>query len=216
LRKDFAQHLHAAMKIDAHGAVGEAGTRGDLRAGHALDEAQDERFAIGFRERADGVEDGVRLGGGVRRAATPGCRCDGFDGSGFFVKRDVVFRVAMKIGGAVAGDGGEPAGEFGRFAEGGEAREGLQEDVLDEVFGVVRRHARQQDAMDHAGVAGVKEAESVAVAVLRGANQGVIRGLGRMRHAEKTRRTKLRECGHEWSIESEAFSSSRRRQWGKC
>ena len=60
--ENFAEQLHAAMKIDAHGAVGEAGARGDFRPGHALDEAENERFAISVGERAYGFEDGFGFG----------------------------------------------------------------------------------------------------------------------------------------------------------
>ena len=54
------------MKIDANGAVGKAGAGGDFRAGQAFDETKNERFAVGVGERADGVEDSVGFGGGVR------------------------------------------------------------------------------------------------------------------------------------------------------
>ncbi len=50
------------MKIDANGAVSEAGACGDFGTGHALDEAKDQRFAIAFGEGENGVESGVGFG----------------------------------------------------------------------------------------------------------------------------------------------------------
>jgi len=46
------------MKIYAHGAVGETCMRGDFGTGHAFDQTEHERFAIGFGQRANGSEDG--------------------------------------------------------------------------------------------------------------------------------------------------------------
>ncbi len=69
---------------------------------------------------------------------------------------------------------GEPAGEFGDFAERGEAREGLQENVLDEIVDVGMGHAGEKDAVDHAGVAGVEKTEGGTIALLGGADEGVV------------------------------------------
>lgn len=41
MAEELAELLHAAMKIDADGAVGEAGASGDFGAGHAFNEAED-------------------------------------------------------------------------------------------------------------------------------------------------------------------------------
>jgi len=54
------------MKSDSNRAVGKAGAGGDFGAGHAFDEAEDEGFAVGVGEGADGVEDCVGFGAGVR------------------------------------------------------------------------------------------------------------------------------------------------------
>ena len=48
MAKNFAELLHAAMKIDADRTVREAGARGNFRTGHALNEPEDERLAVGF------------------------------------------------------------------------------------------------------------------------------------------------------------------------
>ena len=153
------------------------GARGDFGAGHAFDETEDQRLAVSFGEGADGLERGP--GFGVRRL-----RRDEFaGGSGLFggsfgVERKVRFGVAMKIRGAVAGDGGEPAGEVGGIAEGGEFRKCPEEDVLDEVFNVMRRDASEQDTVNHAGVTGVEVAVGGAVSFLRGAHEGGVGSRG--------------------------------------
>ena len=82
----------------------------------------------------------------------------------------------MKIGGTIAGDGGEPAREVVGIPEGREFRERLEEDVLNEVFDVVGWDAREEDAVDHAGITRVEDAVSGTIAVLRSANEGDVRG----------------------------------------
>ena len=94
--------LHAAMEIDADGTVRKAGTSRNFGASHAFDEAKDERFAIRIGERADGLENLVRLG--LIRA---GCGMGIFlVAVGLLVKLFGRLRMAMKIVGAIAGDGG--------------------------------------------------------------------------------------------------------------
>ena len=132
------------MKIDAHGAVREASAGGDFRAGHALDQSKNKSFAIAFGEREDGVESGAGFGGGVRRGWLGRRRRIVFYSTGFFDEFVERFAAAVEVGSAVAGDGGEPTGEFGYFAEGGEAREGLEENVMDEVVDVGMGNARER------------------------------------------------------------------------
>lgn len=194
------------MKIDANGAVGEANAHGDFRAGQALDEAKNERLAISFREGTDGIEDGVGFGAGVRRGTEGGGRLlFVLGGSGIFVELVVGFGTTMKIGGAIARDGGEPTGEFGGFTEGTEARQGLEKDVLDEIVDVGIRHAGEKDAVDHARVTGVKKTEGGAVALLRGADERVV-GAAVFRRGDHGCETgmeamEFKECRHVVSIE---------------
>jgi hypothetical protein len=162
------------MKIDAHGAVREASAGSDFRAGHALDQSKNKSFAIAFGEGEDGVESGAGFDGGVRRGRRGRRRRAVFCSSGFFDEFVKRFVVTVKVGSAVAGDGGEPAGEFGDFAEGGEAREGLEENVMDEIVDVGVGNAREKDAVDHTGVTRVEEAEGRAIALLGGAYEGVV------------------------------------------
>jgi len=54
------------MKIDANGAVGEAGAGGDFRTCQAFNEAKNEGLAVGVRERANGIEDRMGFVAGVR------------------------------------------------------------------------------------------------------------------------------------------------------
>ena len=162
------------MKIDANGAVSESGAGSDFGAGHALDETQDEGFTIGFGEGEDGVKSGVGFGVGVGSGGARWRLRIDFCGSGFFNELVRGFGAAMKIGGAIAGDGGKPAGEFGHVAEGGETREGLEENVVDEIIDIGGWNTGQKDAVDHAGVARIEEAEGVAIAVLSGPDEGVV------------------------------------------
>ncbi len=88
----------------------------------------------------------------------------------------------MKIGGAIAGDGGEPTGKLGNFAERRKARESLEEDVLEEVVDVGVGDAGEKDAVDHAGVARVEESEGGAIALLGGSHKSVVGGIRRRVH----------------------------------
>jgi len=92
----------------------------------------------------------------------------------FFVEFFGGFRAAMKICGAVAGDGSEPAGETGDFAESGEARQGLEKDVLHEIGYVREGNSGEKNPVNQAGVTGVKKAERGTVTQLRGAYEGVV------------------------------------------
>ena len=174
------------MKIDADGTVSESGAGGDFWAGHTLDEAEDQGFAIGLGESEEGVERGVSFGGGMRWGRICGRERAGVCADGFFDKFVVRFAAAMKIGGAIAGDGGEPTGELGNFAKGRQARESLEEDVLEEVVDVGVRDAGEKDAVDHASIARVEETEGRAIALLGGADDGVVGGIRRRVHGVLT------------------------------
>ena len=153
--------------------MGESCARGNFGAGHTFDKAQDQRLAIGFRKRTDGVEGGAGFGGGVgvlRSGEFRGWRS--FFGMRLVVQRNVGLETAMKVCGAVASDGGQPSWKVVGVAQGDELRQGLEENVLDEVFDLVRRDACEKDAVDHTGIAGIEGAISGPVAVLGGANQG--------------------------------------------
>jgi hypothetical protein len=84
----------------------------------------------------------------------------------------------MKIRGPIAGDGGEPSGEVRELAESGKAGQGLEEDVLHEIVDIGEGNPGEENAVDHAGVAGVQEAERGAVTPLGGANKVVVRAAG--------------------------------------
>jgi hypothetical protein len=170
----LAELLHATVKIDADGAMGKAGARGDFGAGHTFDETQDERFAIRIRQRTDGFEDLMGLGWidascGVIWLLTY---------VGLFVECIGGVRLAMKIDGAITGDGGEPSTKAGDVAKGMEAREGLEEDILNEVIDRRVRNSGEENAVDHAGVTGIKHTEGGAIAALRGLDEGDISAAG--------------------------------------
>jgi hypothetical protein len=169
------------MKIDANGTVRESRASGDFRTGHALDETEDESFAIRLGKGEDGFESRMGFGGGVWcwRGGKHRRICIGRCGViGEFV---MGLGATMKIGGAVAGDGREPAREFGNFAERGEARESLQENVLEKIVDVGVGNAGQKDAVNHTGVARVEKAEGGAIAVLGGADERVFGSVGERR-----------------------------------
>jgi hypothetical protein len=193
------------MKIDANGTVSEACARGDFGAGHTLDEAKNERLTVGFREGTDCLEDSVGFGAGVGRGTKRGRQLLGFGGVGFLVECVVRFNAAVKIRGAVAGNGGEPAWEFGYFAERVEARQGLEEDVLDQVIDVGIRHAGEQNTVDHAGVAIVEEAKGGAVTLPGSEDERVVGAAGFRRsvHGCETGMggSKFKDCRHVASME---------------
>jgi len=171
--------------------MSEAGACGDFGASHAFDQTEDESFAVGFRKRADSVECSVGLSEGVRtrrRGKRGRVRIRARSFVGEFV---VGLSASVKIVGAVAGDGSEPTREFGDFAKGDDTRQSLQENILKEVVHVGVRNAREQDAMDHAGVSGVENAEGGPIASLCGPDDGIVCGVdvGRRGH----------EAAGEWS-----------------
>jgi hypothetical protein len=172
--KNFAELLHAAMKIDANRAVGKAGAGGDFGASHPFDEAKDQWFTVGVREGADGVEDRVRFGAGVGGMIRGWSGGVGLRGVRLFVEFFGGFCATMKIRGAIAGDGGEPSGEARDFAESGEARQSQEKDVLHEIVCVGEGNSGEENPVNHAGVAGVQKAERGAVTLLRGAYEGVV------------------------------------------
>jgi hypothetical protein len=186
------------MKIDANGAVRESGASGDFRAGHAFDETEDKSFAVGFWEGEDRVESSAGFSGGMRT----GSRSSRLNRSGFFHELVDRLTTTVKIGGAITGDGGEPAGEFGDFTKRREARKSLQENVLDEIVYIGGRNAREKDAMNHAGVTGIEEAKRGAIALLSIADEGFVvnRDDGRRVHDEPSRewgaRVKLNSHGY--------------------
>ena len=83
---------------------------------------------------------------------------------------------AEVIDGFGAGDGCEPAAEGRLLTKAGQAAHGSEEDILKEVFGVGRRDAGEQDAVDHAGVALVEFAEGGAVTGAGTADQQSVTG----------------------------------------
>jgi len=93
---------------------------------------------------------------------------------GFFVEFFGGFRAAMKICGAVAGDGSEPTREARHFAESGEARQGLEKDVLHEIGYVREGNSGEKNPVHQAGVTGVEETEGGAITSLGGANKVVV------------------------------------------
>lgn len=189
MAEKLAELLHAAMEIHADRAVRQAGASGDFRAGHSFNEAKDERFAIGIRQRTNGVKHLVRIGlihaACGMRAFLVGVRLlDEFGGRP---------RLAVKIHGAIARDGRKPATEARNIAERIEAGKRLEENILHKVFDGSVGNFRKENAVDHSGIAGIEQTEGVAVAVLRGLYKRDI-GAGRLDggiHGRETWRIRL-------------------------
>lgn len=213
MAKNFAELLHAAMKIDADRAVGQPGACGDFGAGHAFDETQEEGLTVGVGERADRREHVVGFGSGVRCM-----RGGGIGRGGIGVEGRLLFGAAVKVNGAMACNGGEPSGKFCGFAKGRKAGEGVEENVVDEVFGIGGRDAGEKDAVNHASVTRVEKAEGGAIAGLRGTNEGVVRRVGGSGHGEEicTGRAEFEECGHAGSIAMNTRLLGRRGGRAEC
>lgn len=109
---------------------------------------------------------------------------------GLLVKFFGRLRMAVKIRGAVAGNGGEPASEAGDITERIEAGKGLEKNILDEVFDGGVGNFGEENAVDHAGITGIEKTEGGAIAVLRGLDERDIGGgrLGGGIHGSETRR----------------------------
>ena len=202
------------MKIDANGSMREAGSGGDLRAGHAFNKSKNERLAVSVGERPNSVEDRMRFGTGVRGMTSGGSDWCGLCGGGFFIEFIVRPGAAMKIRSAVARDRGEPSGEVRNFTQGAKPGQRLEEDVLHEIVDIGEGNAGQQDTVNHPRVPGVEQTESRAVPTLGSANEGVVRPAGFVRriHVRATGAggAKLRECSHLGSMESHHVSPGRR------
>ena len=142
-------------------------------------------------------------------------------GRRFLVEFFIWFDAAVKIGGAVAGDGGEPSGEAGDFAQRAEAPQGLEENVLHEIVDAGEGNAGEQDPVDHPGVASVEKAECGAVTPLGSADKGVIGAtieFERRIHGRRTgaRGAEFKKCGHVGSMKMRNVSSGRRRETVEC
>ncbi len=166
------------MKIDANGAMGETGVGRDFRSGHAFNQAKNQSFAVSVGKRTNGVEDCPGFCAGVRGLTRGREVLFCLRGNGFFVEFGARFGAAVKIGRAIAGDGSEPSGETGDFAESGEAGQGLEEDILYEIVDIGERNPSEENAVDHAGIAGVEEAEGGAITLLSGPDEGVVGAAG--------------------------------------
>src|SRR5215210_9319374 len=95
----LAQKLHPAVQVDAHGGGPEPRPLRDLRAGHALDEAEHERLAVSLGQRADDLQRLARLG------PAPGAL------RYLVVQLLGLARAPVEVRGAVARDDGDPRPE---------------------------------------------------------------------------------------------------------
>src|SRR5258708_39360846 len=103
----FAEQMHPAMKIYAHGTVCESGTSGDFRSSHAFNKAQDQWLAIDVRQLADCLQ---------QRNAVFDCNFPfrtlwRFGCASLLRERAIRLRATVKIGCAVTCDSGKPRTE---------------------------------------------------------------------------------------------------------
>src|SRR5580704_6492237 len=98
----------------------------------------------------------------------------------------------MEIGSAIARYSGEPATEARGISQGVEARQRLQENVLNEIFHRGMWHAAEKNAVNHASVASVQLAEGAAVTLLGGFDERILfAGSGWWRCTGQKRRSHL-------------------------
>src|SRR5215831_18502972 len=171
----LAQLLHAAMQVDSNGTWSQSCVSGNLRTGHAFDQAEDQRFAIGVRQSADELQD--LLGAYFGRVAHPrGLGCAHREH--LFDRGRRLEATAMVIGAATC-DCSQPASETRGVVQVVKSSKRVQENILNKVVHVGKRNASKQNAVHHSRVTRVQTAERIAVAVARSGNQsGIIRAFG--------------------------------------
>ncbi len=77
----------------------------------------------------------------------------------------------MEIRCTIARDCGEPRTETRGLPHGRKTAQGLQEDIVNQIFGSGGGNSRQQNSVHHAHIALIESAESGAIATLRGPNE---------------------------------------------
>ncbi len=147
------------MQVHADGPRGQSCGRGNLRAGHSLNQAERQRFAIGIRQLANDGENRV----GVRSIAVAG---------GQVLREGVERRAAAQvIHGSVAGNGREPPAEGRGVLQRRQLAERQEKDVVDDVVDLEPFDAGERDAVHHGCVAGVQRRERGTVALLCGRHE---------------------------------------------
>ena len=145
------------MKVDPHGILCQAARLGNLAPRAALEQSQQERLAISFRQilnRGDRFDCLEAYVGGVPVGVPIVER--------HFLRAapDVIERPAPR-------DRGNPAPERRRLTQGSDHRPRVHEYFLREIRSRVRRYARQENGVDVPSVAAVQIPERIAIAALR-------------------------------------------------
>ena len=141
-----------AAALARHGSRAKAGPRGDLRARHAFDQAQDQRFAIGLRQAADEPQGLFRF---RRRRSGAAQRARKFDG-----RR----RPPVMIDGRIPRDGRNPSAERTRISQHVQLLDRAEKHLLRQIVGVLTADTRQQEPVDHRREALVQPPERAAIA----------------------------------------------------
>ena len=160
--QSLAKEPKATVEIDAHRIRGQPAEVGDLSAAEAFDEAQNQRFPIGFGQFANGGDGFARLHRHVRSLPSD-VRVRQFD---------LETLPAEMIGRAVPRQRGDPAAKRRRLAKAANHRPRLQEHFLSQIGCDIGRDARNQDGVDEAAKSQVQRPERLSIATLRGEDDG--------------------------------------------
>src|SRR5882724_70293 len=131
--------MHPAMKIYAHRTVRESGTSRDFRSSHAFNKTQNQWLAIDVRQLADCTQQGDAVfdsDSAFRILWRFGC-------SSLIVERTIRLRATVKIGCTVTCDSGQPWAETRNVAKCRKLRQGLQENVVDQILGGCAGNSRE-------------------------------------------------------------------------
>jgi hypothetical protein len=168
----FAQQLHAAAQIDAHGPMSQSRAFRDFRAGHSFNESKDQRFAVGLGQGAQHRQNRGRLllGGMVGRPCLYLVFLHWF--------REFILRYGFPvvIVRAVSSYGSEPGAKTRVISQSVKLPQSGEKDFLDEVINLTGRDAREQDTVNHPGITFVEAAKGSAVPVAGRADEGAIFG----------------------------------------
>jgi len=171
-RKLFAQQLHAAAQIYAHGAMSQSRACCDFRAGHPFDKSKDQRLAVGLRQGAQHRQNrgGLLLGGVVGR---PRLYLVFFHWFREFILR---YGLPVVIVRAVSSYGSKPSPKTRFISQSVKLPQGGEKNLLDQVVYLAGRDAGKQDTVNHPGITLVEAGKGSAVPIAGRADEGAIFG----------------------------------------
>lgn len=150
------KQLETAVQIHAHRFFRQSAERSDFASRAALDQAQEQRLAIGLGQVANRRQRLGRLVLLIRSA--PGERT--------ISELDFDRCPADEVDRVMARQRADPAAERGGFAKRRQVRPGAKEHFLRKIRGLVRRHPGKQDGVHEPAESRVELSERVAIAGL--------------------------------------------------